>query len=65
MGTESELYKRQMTKMNQDARKHLEVPSNIILDTPNNEELGMLVRQMYWDKIKQLDEHAQILKDGK
>ena len=65
MGAEAELYKRQMKQMNDNARGHLHISSNIILDTPNNEELGMLVRQMYWDKIKQLDEHAQILKDGK
>jgi hypothetical protein len=65
MGAEAELYKRQMKQMNDNARGHLQISSNIILDTPNNEELGMLVRQMYWDKIKQLDEHAQILKDGK
>jgi hypothetical protein len=65
MGAEAELYKRQMKQMNDNARGHLQISSNIILDTPNNEELGMLVRQMYWDKIKQLDEHAKILKDGK
>jgi hypothetical protein len=65
MGIESNLYKKQMRQMNEDARKQLVIQSIIILDTPNNEELGMLVRQMYWDKIKQLDEHAQTLKDGK
>lgn len=65
MGIESNLYKKQMRQMNEDARKQLVIQSIIILDTPNNEELGMLVRQMYWDKIKQLDEHAKTLKDGK
>lgn len=65
MGIESNLYKKQMIQLNEDARKQLVVASDIILNTPNNEELGMLVRKMYWDKIKQLEEHAKTLKDGK
>ncbi len=65
MITEASLYKKQMKQLNEEARKQLLISNELILNTPNNEELGMLVRQMYWDKIKQLDEHAKTLKDGK
>jgi hydroxymethylpyrimidine/phosphomethylpyrimidine kinase len=65
MITEASLYKKQMKQLNEEARKQLLISNELILNTPNNEELGMLVRKMYWDKIKQLDEHAKTLKDGK
>jgi hypothetical protein len=65
MITEASLYKKQMKQLNEEARKQLLISNELILNTPNNEELGMLVRKMYWDKVKQLDEHVKTLKDGK
>jgi hypothetical protein len=33
-------------------RRHMTIPMNLVYDTPNDQELGAKVRQLYWENKK-------------
>jgi hypothetical protein len=55
-------------RMIEDAKNwldHLKIDATMIKETPNDAELGALIRKMYSEKVKQAEETLKTLKDAK
>lgn len=62
VNTETMLYRRQMIEMANDAKKFLKIPASIITNTPNDMELGKIIREMHIQRCKDADDHIQYIK---
>jgi hypothetical protein len=62
VNTETLLYRRQMVEMAMETKKFLKIPASIIQNTPNDAELGNIIRAMYNQRVKDADEHISYIK---
>ena len=62
VNTDTLLYRRQMIEMAMETKKFLKIPASIIQNTPNDSELGSVIRGMYIQRVKDADEHIAYIK---
>ena len=60
--TDTLLYRRQMVEMAMETKKFLKIPASIITNTPNDMELGSVIRGMYIQRVKDADDHIAYIK---
>lgn len=60
--TDTLLYRRQMVEMAMESKKFLKIPAAIIQNTPNDLELGSIIRGIYIQRVKDADEHIAYIK---
>ena len=59
---DARIYRRQIIEAATEAKDYFKVPSDVIKSTSNDAELGYKIRTMYWDMVKQLDQHIEHIK---
>jgi hypothetical protein len=59
---EIEHYRRRMLEDAEEWKTFIKIDAKLIRDTPNNSELGSLVRKLMNEKIEQSDEHIKQVK---
>jgi len=62
MASEKTYYARQSIKLAEESKRSIVVPSDVILECNDDRLLGMRVRGMLIDKLKQCDEHIDRMK---
>jgi hypothetical protein len=60
--TDTLLYRRQMVEMAMESKKFLKIPAAIIQNTPNDSELGSVIRGIYIQRVKDADDHIAYIK---
>lgn len=60
--TDTLLYRRQMVEMAMESKKFLKIPAAIIQNTPNDSELGSVIRGIYNQRVKDADDHIAYIK---
>ena len=60
--TDTLLYRRQMVEMAMESKKFLKIPAAIIQNTPNDSELGNVIRGIYIQRVKDADDHIAYIK---
>jgi len=60
--TDTLLYRRQMIEMAMESKKFLKIPAAIIQNTPNDSELGSVIRGIYIQRVKDADDHIAYIK---
>ena len=60
--TDTLLYHRQMVEMAMESKKFLKIPAAIIQNTPNDSELGNVIRGIYIQRVKDADDHIAYIK---
>ena len=60
--TDTLLYRRQMVEMGMESKKFLKIPAAIIQNTPNDSELGNVIRGIYIQRVKDADDHIAYIK---
>jgi hypothetical protein len=60
--TDTLLYRRQMVEMAMESKKFLKIPAAIIQNTPNDLELGSVIRGIYIQRVKDADDHIAYIK---
>jgi len=60
--TDTLLYRRQMVEMAVESKKFLKIPAAIIQNTPNDSELGSVIRGIYIQRVKDADDHIAYIK---
>ena len=60
--TDTLLYRRQMVEMAMESKKFLKIPAAIIQNTPNDSELGSIIRGIYIQRVKDADDHIAYIK---
>jgi len=60
--TDTLLYRRQMVEMAMESKKFLKIPAAIIQNTPNDLELGSIIRGIYIQRVKDADDHIAYIK---
>jgi hypothetical protein len=62
MGNEKTYYARQSIKISEEAKQSIVVPSDIINECNDDRFLGMRVRGMLINKVRECDEHIIYMK---
>jgi len=62
VNTDTLLYRRQMIEMAMESKKFLKIPAAIIQNTPNDLELGSVIRGIYIQRVKDADDHIAYIK---
>jgi hypothetical protein len=51
-----------MVEMAMESKKFLKIPAAIIQNTPNDSELGSVIRGIYNQRVKDADDHIAYIK---
>lgn len=62
---EREIYKRQSIQISEDAKKHINIPSSVILTTEDDCVLGRIIRDLMTKKIEECNKHIDYMSNLK
>ena len=62
---DAKIYRKQMIEFAKESKQSIKIDGKLIMDEPNDAELGKIIRSMYLDVCNEADERIKYLENQK